>query len=61
MKDIERHIKIRITKSEFELISGILDENKSLFTPKQINDSEYILSFVGYDQAIEFDELIKDK
>ena len=61
MKDIERHIKIRITKSEFELISGILDDNKSLFTPNQINDSEYVLSFLDYDQALEFDELIKDK
>lgn len=61
MKDIERHIKIRITKSEFDLISGILDENKSLFTPNQINNSEYILSFVDFEQAMEFDELIKDK
>ena len=61
MKDIERHIKIRITKSEFDLISGILDENKSLFIPNRINDSEYILSFVDFEQAMEFDELIKDK
>ena len=61
MKDIERQIEIRITKFEFDLIREILDENKSLFTPNKVNYSEYVLSFIDNEQAMEFDELIKDK
>ena len=61
MNEPSKNIKIRITKSEFDLISGILDADKILFTPSEINDSEYILSFKDFDQAMDFDELIKDK
>lgn len=59
MKYIKNHIKI--TRSEFDLISEILDKSKNLFNPKQINKSEYILSFIDIEQAMEFDELIKEK
>ncbi len=54
-------MKIRITKSEFDLICEIIDVENPLFVSKQINKSETILSFENIEKAIEFDELIKDK
>ena len=59
MKDQE--ISIRISKSEFDLISKIKDIDKNIFNSKQINVNEYKLSFADIEKAIEFDELIKDK
>jgi|TARA_B110001469_G_scaffold88648_1_gene84115 hypothetical protein len=54
-------MKIRITKSEFDLICEIIDIKNPLFVSKEINKSEVILSFENIEKAIEFDELIKDK
>jgi hypothetical protein len=38
----------------------MLAHNKNLFYIK-INDSEYVLFFVNFEQAMEFDEFIKTK
>ncbi|WP_298239498.1 hypothetical protein [uncultured Algibacter sp.] len=54
-------MKIRITKSEFDLICEIIDVKNPLFASNQINKSETIISFENIEKAIEFDELIKDK
>ena len=54
-------MKIRVTKSEFDLIREIIDAKNPLFTSNQINKSENIISFENIEKAIEFDELIKDK
>ena len=54
-------MKIRITKSEFDLICEIIDDKKPLFVSKLINKSELILTFENIEKAIEFDELIKEK
>jgi len=54
-------MKIRITKSEFDLICEIINAKNPLFASNQINQSETILSFQNIEKAIEFDELIKDK
>lgn len=54
-------MEIRITKSEFDLISEIIDAENPLFFSKEINKSEIILSFENIEKAFEFDELIKDK
>ena len=61
MSDTAKHITIRITKSEFDLINEIIDYDSDLFIPKQINDSEYILNFEHMDTILQLDELIKDK
>jgi len=54
-------MKIRISKSEFDLICRIIDAKNQLFSSNQINKSETILSFESIEKAIEFDQLIKDK
>jgi len=54
-------MQIRITKSDFVLISEILDDNHSYFISEKINNSEMLLSFNSAENAFEFDELIKDK
>ncbi|WP_233862646.1 hypothetical protein [Tenacibaculum piscium] len=54
-------MKIRITKSEFDLISEIIDVKNPLFISKEINKSEIILEFENIEKAIEFDELVKEK
>lgn len=54
-------MKIRITKSEFDLICEIIDVKNPLFVSDEINKSEIILLFENIEKAIEFDELIKDK
>jgi hypothetical protein len=54
-------MKIRVTKSDFDLICQIVDNNQSYFTSEEINAIEIVLSFHDLDKAYEFDDLIKDK
>jgi hypothetical protein len=61
MKDTTKHITIRISKPELDVINEITDNSDSLFELKQINENEYIITFDNIDNASELDELIKDK
>jgi len=61
MKDTAKHITIRISIPELEVIKEIMDNSDSLFELKQINENEYIITFDNIDNASELDELIKDK
>ena len=54
-------MKIRITKSEYDLISEITDEKRPLFVANPISKYELILSFENMEKAFDFDQLIKDK
>ena len=54
-------MKIRITKSEFDLIEDLLGNKQFYFIAKSINSSEMILVFHDTDKSLKFDELIKDK
>jgi len=61
MKDTAKHITIRISKPELEVINEITDNSDSLFEFKQINENEYIITIGNIENALELDELIKDK
>ncbi|GAP43362.1 hypothetical protein TBC1_111515 [Lentimicrobium saccharophilum] len=61
MKDTVKHITIRISKPELEVINEITANSDSLFELNQINENEYIITFDNIDNASELDELIKDK
>lgn len=53
--------KLRITKTEFEIIKEANSEGTDLFNTEKINETEYILTFSDIEKVIELDELIKDQ
>lgn len=61
MQEVEKSLKIKVTKLELDLIKGVFAQIKNYFNVQQINNSTYYLIFVNLKKAEEFDELIKDK
>lgn len=61
MSDTAKHIKLRINKSELDVINEIIESKTDYFDLEIINEKTCILTFDSIDKAIEVDELIKDK
>jgi hypothetical protein len=61
MNDTAKHTKLRINKSEFDIINDIIDSKTDYFNFEIINEKTFILTFDSIDKAIDLDELIKEK
>lgn len=54
-------MKISIAKSELEILSQVFKDEKLSFGTEKINDTNIYLTFNSIDEALKFDEFIKDQ